>query len=283
MTPAHASIRFRPVAAIAILSLATVAVIYLSGVTRSEATDAPIRIDAGSRDLGRLAGLPLPSSLPIAQYEEKLFAFLNSREYAKLGWAHDKGIRDTGSFIDGRYFGTHPAVRVYYSPGVMKWLVGGRVGTIPDGEIIIKEQYAAPALRHHGKTEEQLWESLESWTVMVKDSTGSHDGWFWSNPAKGQCVVDNHQYPFDHPVSGFGQYCVRCHAATQSPGTQPASDANEFTFISLRNIAGFPGEPIIFRVDDSWRAEAKTENSPTSAHDSHPTCTRPKPPERPVR
>jgi hypothetical protein len=280
MNPAHSSIRIRRLAALALLGIATVTAIYVSGITRSDATDLP---PVAPRDLGRPADLPLPSTLSIPQYEEKLFAFLNSRDYVKLGWAHDKSIRDTGSFIDGRYYGTHPAVRVYYSPGVMKWLIGGRVGKIPDGEIIIKEQYAAPAIRHQGKSEEQLWESLESWTVMVKDSAGSHDGWFWSNPAKGQCVVDNHQYPFDHPVSGFGQYCVRCHAATQSPGTQPASDANEFTFISLRNIAGFPGEPIIFRVDDSWRKEEKKESNPTSAHDSHPTCTRPKPPERPVR
>jgi len=282
MNRAHRYFRIRHSAAVTLLAVFGVSALYLSGVTRSDATDTPVRTD-GPRDFGKPADLPLPSTLSVPQYEEKLFNFLNARQYAKLAWAHDKGVRDTGPFIDGKYYGTHPAVRVYYSPGVMKWLVGGRVGKIPDGEMIIKEQFAAPAARHQGKTEDQLWESLEAWTVMVKDSSGSHDGWFWSNPAKGQCVVDNHQYPFDHPVSGFGQYCIRCHASTHSPGTEPASDANEFTFISLRNIAGFPGDPIIFRVDDSWRKEEKREQTADKPRDSHPTCTRPKPPERPVR
>ncbi len=101
-------------------------------------------------ELGRASALPLPSRGSAAAYEEKLFAFLNGREYVKLGWLRDKGIRDTGPFIQGKYYGTHPAVRVYYSPGVMRWLIGGRVGKIPDGEMIIKEQYAAPAARHSG-------------------------------------------------------------------------------------------------------------------------------------
>ena len=51
----------------------------------------------------------------------------------------DKGVRDTGPYIDGKYYGTHPAVRVWYSPGVMRWLANGRQGPIPDGEVIIKE------------------------------------------------------------------------------------------------------------------------------------------------
>jgi hypothetical protein len=31
-------------------------------------------------------------------------------------------------------------VRIFYSPGVMRWLLDGRRGTIPDGAMIIKEQ-----------------------------------------------------------------------------------------------------------------------------------------------
>ncbi len=255
--------------------------LYLAGSPpRPPEADAPRPAD---RDLGRPSGLPRPSATPVAEFEEKLFAFLNSREYVRLGWRHDKGVRDTGPLIQGKSYGTHPAVRVYYSPGVIRWLMNGRVGPIPDGEMIIKEQYPAPAARHAGKSEDELWKSLESWTVMVKDSAGSHDGWFWSNPAKGQCVADNHRYPFDYPISGFGLYCVRCHAATHSPGTEPADRGNEFTFASLRNIEGFPGEPILFRVDDSWRQEAKQEKPADAGSGSHPKCTQPKPPDRPAR
>ena len=275
MNPTHWRMRSRLAAIVAPAALLALGGVVLTRDSQPEAVVA--------KDLGKPSDLPLPGSLPLAQYEEKLFAFLNNREYVKLGWVRDKGVRDTGPFINGTYYGTHPAVRVYYSPGVIRWLEGGRVGPIPDGEMIIKEQYPAPAVRHHGRSEEQLWAGLESWTVMVKDSAGSHDGWFWSNPSKGQCVVDNHKDPFDHAISGFGLYCIRCHAATNSPGTETASPANEFTFASLRNVQGYPGEPILFRVDDSWRKDAEKKSASAEGHDSHPKCTAPKAADRPAR
>ncbi|MAT68869.1 MAG: hypothetical protein CMJ58_05040 [Planctomycetaceae bacterium] len=197
--------------------------------------------------------LPRPSTMAVRDFEKILFRFLLQRRYIELGWKRDKGVRDTGPFINNTYYGTHPAVRVFYSPGVIEWLENGRVGAIPDGEMIIKEQYPEPAARHEGKSEEELRATLKSWTVMVKDAAGSHDGWFWSEaPATGE-TIDNHQ-SYGEAWSGFGLYCIRCHAATQSPGvTNPADRANEFTFSALRNIEGYPGEPLLFRVDDSWR------------------------------
>src|SRR5262245_55264421 len=89
---------------------------------------------------GKLSPLPLPSSLGVAEYEERLFKFLNERTYQALGWAPDKMVRDTGPFINGKYYGTHPAVRVYYSPEIIAWLRDGKRGAIPDGAMIIKEQ-----------------------------------------------------------------------------------------------------------------------------------------------
>ncbi|WP_435020944.1 hypothetical protein TA3x_002104 [Tundrisphaera sp. TA3] len=238
---------------------------------------------APAADAGRPSGLPLPGSMPVAEFEAKLFPFLNDRQYEALGWVRDKGVRDTGPYIDGKYYGTHPAVRVFYSPGVIRWLENGRAGAIPDGEMIIKEQYAAPAARHDGKTEAELRESLEAWTVMVKDASGSQDGWFWSNPGKGQKVVDNHRDPFPEPISGFGQYCVRCHAAPQTPGEAASSKANEFTFVSLRNVAGYPGEPIRFRVDDSWREPKPKAAVAETTSESHPQCPRTGTADRPCR
>jgi hypothetical protein len=210
------------------------------------------------------SGLPLPSSLSVADYEAKLFPFLNARKYRELGWRVDKQVRDTGPFIGGKYYGTHPAVRIYYSPEVMTWLEGGRQTAIPDGAMIIKEQFEPPAARYVGLDDDPLFERLSSWTVMVKDSAGSHDGWFWSNPAKNQEVMDSYKYPFDEPVSGFGVYCVRCHASAKTAGA-----TNEYTFASLRNIEGFPGEPLLFRVDDSWRkVESVEEPGETEGPDS---------------
>lgn len=199
-------------------------------------------------NFGNSANLPRPSSMSVNEFEAILFEFVNQRKYQELGWMVDKGVRDTGPFLNGKYYGTHPAVRIFYSPEIMQWLVNNKKDAIPDGAVIIKEQYSPPAARHSGADNEQLWEALESWTIMVKDSKGSHDGWFWSNPGKNQKVVDYYSYPFEEPYSGFGIYCVRCHGSTKSSGV-----TNEYTFSSLRNIQGFPGEPLLFRVDDSWR------------------------------
>ncbi|MFH5803053.1 cytochrome P460 family protein [Alienimonas sp. DA493] len=266
----------------------------------------------GAAPHGRPAGLPLPSTGSVAAYEAILFPFLNDRTYVALGWEQDGVVRDTGPYLNGKYYGTHPAVRVWYSPEVIEWLKAGRVGALPDGAMVVKEQYDAPAARHAGKTEEELRASLQSWTVMVKDSNGSRDGWFWSNPVPDTPPADNHATN-EHPVSGFGHYCTRCHGATQSPGVDdPASRDNEFLFASLRNVEGFPGEPLLFRVDDSWREEATAEAEPAvtandallaalgtwiangkaadaeaegaaDGHGSHPGCTRPGVCDRPER
>lgn len=266
-----------PIATVVGLALLALGGVCLPRSTVVEAPAANVRPSARGESP---SGLPLPSRVPLAEFEEKLFAFLSARRYATPGWHRDKGVRDTGPFIAGKYYGTHPAVRVYYSPGVIRWLENGRVGPIPDGEMIVKEQFAPPAARHAGKSDAELWAALQSWTVMVKDSAGSHDGWFWSNPVKGQCVADNRRYPFDYPVSGFGLYCVRCHASTHSPGAEPAAPENEFTFAALRNVEGFPGRPITFRVDDSWRAERGKEGADAGGH---PGCVRPRGPDLPVR
>lgn len=212
------------------------------------------------QNFGRPADLPRPSEMSVNAFEEHLFAFVNQRRYRELGWLQDKSVRDTGPYVSGKYYGTHPAVRIFYSPEIIEWLVAGRQGRIPDGAMMIKEQFKPPAARHEGLSEEQLWEALESWTIMIKDSRGSHDGWFWSNPAKDQKVVNYYEYPFEEPYSGFGLYCVRCHASTQSPGP-----VNEFTFASLRNIQGFPGQPLLFRVDNSWRVQQPPEDHSNEA------------------
>lgn len=189
------------------------------------------------------SGLPLPSTLSLQAYEKQLYAFLDARQYAKLGWVKDKGVRDTGPFIGGQPYGTHPAVRIFYSPEVYRWLKAGRPADqpIPDGAMVVKEMYTPPAVRYGGVADAALDKALAGWTVMVRDSGGSRDGWFWAYYAPGE-AVDTDTYPFSYPNAGFGPYCVRCHA----------SSAGSFTFSSLRNIEGEPGEPIRFRVDNSW-------------------------------
>jgi hypothetical protein len=197
------------------------------------------------------SGLPLPSTLSREDYQPLLYQFLGSLRYRDMGWTHDKGIRDTGPYKNGKYFGTHLAVKIYYSPEMMKWLVEGRKGEVPDGAMMIKEMYPPPAPRYAGK-EEPL---PHQWTVMVRDKAGSHDGWYWSyygdQPPQ---EVDNNDFPFEYANSGFGLYCVRCHSSAESLNT----------FASLENIEGFPGQPIAYEVDDSWKSDGQEEP------DAHP-------------
>lgn len=190
----------------------------------------------------------LPSTIPpegLAKYESQILDWLKARTYATdLAWCGDKGIRDTGPWINDIYYGTHKAARVYYSPAVMTWLTNNREGEIPDGAMIIKEGISAPAAQ---------WENAKppdvtDWTIMIKDAKGSADGWWWAELWVGMSF-DDHQWPFQYPNAGFGIYCVRCHASAEK----------EHTFSALTNIEGFPGDPLTFRVDDSWRDETATK------------------------
>ncbi len=212
---------------------------------------APVQAQTGDTS----PPLPLPSSMSLDQYETLIYGFLDSKAYQELGWAEDKRVRDTGAYIDGVYYGTHPAVRIFYSPEVYVWLQNDRTGEIPDGAMIIKEMYPPPAAQYAGLSDDEINDKLGMWTYIVRDSAGSKDGWFWGYYGTG-AAVDNNQYPFNYPDSGFGQYCVRCHA----------SAASEFTFSALRNIVGEPGNPVSYRVDDSW-IKTGDKDDPASQHD----------------
>jgi hypothetical protein len=209
--------------------------------------------------------LPLPTTQPLADYEKALFPFVRSRDYAtRLGWKSDKRVRDTGAYVKGVSYGTHPAVRCYYSPKVMYWLTGDpdlwpegrdaglappkqpREGVIPDGGMIVKEMLPPPAARYEGLTDEELEAILRlptspGWDVMIKDRAGSPSGWFWASTWEGQ--RPDEPSSFDYPQAGFVMACVRCHSVAEEGGT----------FSSLRNIRGFPGDPLQFFVDDTWR------------------------------
>lgn len=191
-------------------------------------------------DCQNVAPLPLPSSfLPgrMPAFQEQLARFLQCRQYAKLEWAEDKGVRDTGPYVNQSYYGVHPAVKIYYSPQVVGWLKKGRKGTIPDGAMIVKEQFPPPAGRYRLAAPPPV----SDWTVMIKDAKGSTDGWYWAEIWDKQCA-DNNDPPFAVRNAGFGLYCVRCHASAE----------RELTFSSLSNIKDNPGEPLNYYDDNSW-------------------------------
>jgi hypothetical protein len=186
--------------------------------------------------------LPLPTSVApshFVDFEKQILSYLQSGEYKELNWCVDKGVRDTGPSFQGTYYGTHPAVRVFYSPKVMQWLIGGRTGSIPDGAMIIKEQYPPSARLYAGLPDGQL-PKVTDWTVMIRDSKGSKDGWFWGEFFDAM-KFDDDEAPFQYPWAGFGLYCLRCHSSAET----------ELTFSALNNIKGFPGQPLSFPDDGS--------------------------------
>lgn len=228
--------------------------------------------------------LPLPCTLPLADYEDVLYTWINNREYVALldaddpaeRWVRDLRVRDTGPFILGSYYGTHPAVRIYYSPEVYDWLRRGRPADedLPPGSMIIKEMFNPPAARRNEprwteyQDDEEAWEelvaaSITSWTLMIKDDQ-TRDGWFWGGPgvvsrygktaeayaAAIAGTVDTNDYPFAFRDSDHGQAsCLRCHSSAVA----------ETTFVDLKNIEG---EELRFRVDDSWRTDLPPEQRP---------------------
>ena len=128
---------------------------------------------------------------------------MNNLCYQKQNWQHDAQVRTSD--------GVHPFVRVWYSPPLFDWItVKNRTGPVPDGAMVVKEQF------------QSLTAPLSEWTVMVKDSNLSWDGWYWADllnptprnpnatprPAPGGGCAEP-QVLFN----GAGLYCLNCHAS----------------------------------------------------------------------
>ena len=206
------------------------------------------------------AALRLPARVPPGEpvaIEQRLLRYLSSYAYRDLGWCVDKAVRDTGPYLDHVMYGTHTAVRIYYSPEMMAWLRGGRRGVPADGAVIIKEQYGAkPAAAFAGQGDATLRPT--DWTIMIRRSSASRDGWFWGEVWTTMFGTQPPATTVAYPNAGFGLYCLRCHA----------SAARALTFSALENVRGFPGEPLRYRVDDSWRFPLPAP-TPCVEHDEH--------------
>ncbi len=173
------------------------------------------------------------------------------------GWCHDKfrdvDVRRTGplvpiaSRIDGEVavkgLGTHAQVRVFYSDDVVRWLAGGREGAIPDGSMIVKEMYPGNKVVEQG-------DQPDGWAVMIRDSSASHDGWFWylfyhsGNLAYGA--------PFESGQYGLS-FCLACHASATGESTFAELDnllgRNIVTYVELSGNP--PGAPLVPPDDSS--------------------------------
>lgn len=128
------------------------------------------------------------------RFDFTLRTFLRERTYRSLGWVADRDWRLTGpyagDFPNGKSYGVHPAVRVWYSPEVVDWMCDGRNDALPDGAMIIKEMRSVDAQALDIDQNAQCMVirkpavAIEpgSWTVMYKQNGATHDGWYWANP-----------------------------------------------------------------------------------------------------
>lgn len=210
-----------------------------------------------------------PGALPLNEYEAKLGDYLRNFCHRRLdaGWKVDKRVRDTGPYVGtyangkwtGVYNGTHAPVLVWYSSEMYDWLKANRPehGTapqqpqpVPDGAMIIKEMYSAPAAACASIPWERLAPIKQGAAVMIRDSKASQDGWFWGWFGWNGWQPDwPARTSSPYPNMGFGQYCTNCHA----------SAANNSTFSTLKNLKGEPGEPLVFLsqdffLDPSWQS-----------------------------
>jgi hypothetical protein len=207
-----------------------------------------------------------PSALPLEKYQAVVDQFLGNychRDEAS-GWKRDKHVRDTGPFTAnfsngqwaGSYRGTHAPVVIWYSPEMADWLVTNRPGdgeavenppAIPDGAMMIKEMFDAPAAACASVEPTQLHPSSGA-AIMIKDAKASHDGWFWGWYGFGAGSGWDPDFPPapSNPMTnmGFAQYCMNCHASAES----------ELTFASARNIEGEPGTPLVFLSQNFFTA-----------------------------
>jgi hypothetical protein len=210
-----------------------------------------------------------PRALPLDQYQAKLGQYLQNfcHRDVRKGWRVDKRIRDTGPFVaayqsriwSANYYGTHAPVLVWYSPEMFDWLKANRAEQgapterppVPDSAMIIKEMYTPPAAACADIAWERLRPTTQGAAVMIRDSEASQDGWFWGWVGWGDDWKPDWPGRADtrgYPLSGFGQYCMNCHAS-----------ADNHTFSALKNIAGEPGEPLVFLtqkfyLDSAWQS-----------------------------
>jgi hypothetical protein len=251
-------------------------------LARPEPTVGAAQKTATMAMAGCQGALPLPSELPFAksEYERLLGRFLRDGCYSQ--WPHDRQPRVTGPTVAAlpdphapnwttSTWGTHGTVLVYYSPDVYRWMcerdaaTGRRfveqcrrtcpdcrldgkapVRRIADGSMIVKAMY--------GNTTEQLLQNpsiatagtLLNLALMVRDSHGTKDGWFWGSwappPATEASQLD---WPppvnLPYPWMGFGYYCVNCHASANN---------DELTFSELNNVLGNPDSFTDFYFQD---------------------------------
>lgn len=246
-----------------ILTLAFVVAVALPAVAQQESLDCqaarsrPLLPEDPERCRALGETIRRPGDLPLREYQEALGEYLRGfcHRSEENGWKRDEGVRDTGPFTAalqdgewvGTYHGTHAPVVIWYSPEMIAWLKANRPvdgspppaepAPVPDGAVMVKEMYPAPAAACAGVEPVTRLLPTSGAAVMVRAREVAHDGWYWGWFGWSGWDPDYPAGPSNRlPYQGFGQYCMNCHASAE----------DNLTFASLENVEGEPGEPLAF-------------------------------------
>ncbi len=151
------------------------------------------------------AKFPLPLPSEIGSKSSRRNSTISLLPTATKAGKHDAEVRATGPYIvtangSVESFGTHGpgGVKVWYSPGVWAWMNNGMKGVIADGEMVMKEIYPRDE-----NNAENFQAEPTAFSVMVKDSKGSWDGWYWSDGGPLLKPNANHAQKFFDLNAGF--------------------------------------------------------------------------------
>ena len=175
---------------------------------------------------GACRKLPSPAS---PEFTNRFNEFVTQLCYQKQNWQHDASRRTSQKIHD-------TLVKIWYSPLLYKWMtVLKRQGPIPDGAMVIKEEYGDET------------GPIQFWSGMVHDSNLWWDGWYWSvvgtetverapGPASATTGCAEAQFPFGGPNS---VNCIFCHASAVS--TAPGAGTYSTTTFINPTSAGAAG------------------------------------------
>jgi len=181
-------------------------------LTQSEIdTWCAVNEDRGEPTPPELRNPPLLSDLKAKNEFDTMFRdFVRDLVYANdLDWNHDLNWRMTDPYLgkigNGKFFGVHSsAVRIYYSPEVIKWLCGGRMGEIPDGAMIIKEQHPINeslgiTVNEEGCMDIQSSPIPTNWTTYIKNNSASFDGWYQGSFSAESALIPIPEWQIGNP------------------------------------------------------------------------------------
>lgn len=150
----HRGEKARNKAALATL-LALILTLVMGGAGFSGDSGAALQ----KSDRGPCAPLPPASA---RDFPARLDAFVKNFCYRQQDWQYDAHVRTSD--------GVHLFVQIWYSPSLFNWMtVRDRRGPVPDGAMLVKEEHLS------------LTSPLLLWSLMIKDSNLSWDGWYWAS------------------------------------------------------------------------------------------------------